>query len=88
MRQGLERKSIAQIQESFDLFFELLAFQPMSLGVLDRDLQIFARPKLNGGVVPTFEHIILFDEGNLLLGLKKGAFSLQSDSDVAWVMQS
>jgi hypothetical protein len=86
-RQGLERKSVVQIQESFDLFFELLAFQPVPLGMLERDLQIFARPKPNGGVVPTFEHIILFDEGNLSLGLKKGAFSPQSDSDVAWVMQ-
>jgi hypothetical protein len=55
--------------------------------VLERDIQIFARQKLNGGVVPTFEHIILFDEENLSLGLKKGAFSPQSDSDVAWGMQ-
>jgi hypothetical protein len=86
-RQGLEQKSIARIQESFDLFFELLAFQAVFLGVLERDLQIFARSKINGGVVPTFEHVILFDEGNLSLGLKKGAFSPQSDSDVAWVMQ-
>ena len=53
-RQGLEQKSIAQIQESFDLFFELLDFQPVSLEVLERDLQIFSRPKLNGDVVPTF----------------------------------
>jgi hypothetical protein len=86
-RQGLEQKSIARIKESFDLFFELLSFQPVFLGVLERDLQIFARPKINGGVVPAFEHVILFDEENLSLGLKKGAFSPQSDSDVAWVMQ-
>jgi hypothetical protein len=86
-RQGLEQKSIVQIQESFDLFFELLDFQPVSLEVLDRDLQIFARPKLNGGVVPTFEHLILFDEENLSLGLKKGTFSPQNDLDLAWVMQ-
>jgi hypothetical protein len=85
--QGLEQKSIARIKESFDLFFELLSFQPVFLGVLERDLQIFARPKINGGVVPAFEHVILFDEENLSLGLKKGAFSPQSDSDVAWVMQ-
>jgi len=86
-RQGLDQKSIAQIQESFDLFFELLDFQPVSLGVLEKDLQIFAGPKLNGGAVPTFEHLILFDEENLSLGLKKGAFSLENDLDLAWVMQ-
>jgi len=86
-RQGLERKSIAQIQESFDLFFELLDFQPVSLEVLEKDLQIFARPKLNGGVVPTFEHLLLFNEENLSLGLKKGTFSPQSDFDLAWVMR-
>ena len=86
-RQGLERKSIAQIQESFDLFFELLDFQPLPLEGLEQDLQIFARSKPNGGAVPTFEHLILFDEENLSLGLKKGAFSRQNDIDIAWVMQ-
>jgi hypothetical protein len=78
-RQGLEQKSIAQIQESFDLFSELLDFQPVFLGVLEQDLRIFAGPKLNGGAVLTFEHLILFNEENLSLGLKKGAFSPQSD---------
>jgi hypothetical protein len=86
-RSGLERKSIGQIQESFDLFFELLDFQPVSLGGQEQDLQIFARPKLNGGAVPTFEHLILFDEENLSLGLKKGVFSPQSDLDLAWVIK-
>ena len=86
-RQGLEQRSIAQIEESFDLFFELLDFQPVSLGGQEQDLQIFARPKVNGGAVPTFEHLILFDEENVSLGLKKGDFSPESDLDLAWVMQ-
>ena len=86
-RQGLEQKSITQIQESFDLFFGLLDFEPVSLGVLEQDLQIFARPKPNGSAVPTFEHLILFDQKNLSLGLKKGAFSPQSDLDLAWVIK-
>jgi len=86
-RQGLDQKSIAQIQESFALFFELMDFQPVSLGVLEPDLQIFAGPKLNGDAVPAFEHLILFDEETLSLGLKKGAFSPQSDLDLAWVIK-
>jgi len=86
-RGGLERKSIGQIQESLDLFVDLLDFEPVSLGGQEQDLQLFARPKLNGGTVPSFEHLILFDEENLSLGLKKGVFSPQSDSDLAWVMQ-
>ena len=86
-RQGLEQNSIAQIQESLDLFLDLLDFQPVSLEVLERDLQIFARPKPNGGDVPTFEHLILFNEENLSLGLKKGTFSPQNDLDLARVMQ-
>jgi len=86
-RRGLEQKSIAQIQESFDLFFNLLDFLPVSLEVLEQNLQVFARPKLNSGAVPTFEHLILFDEENLHLGLKKGIFSPKRDLDLAWVMQ-
>jgi hypothetical protein len=84
---GLEHKSIAQLHESFDLFFELLDFQPVSLGGLEPDLLIFARPKVNGAAVSTLEHLILFDEESLSLGLKKGVFSPQSDLDLAWVMQ-
>jgi len=34
-----------------------------------------------------FEHLVLFNEENLSLGLKQGAFSPQSDSDLGWVMQ-
>ncbi|MFC1820716.1 hypothetical protein ACFLZG_06495 [Thermodesulfobacteriota bacterium] len=86
-RQGLDQKSIAQIQESFDLFFELLDFHPVSLGGLEQDLQIFAGPKLNSGAIPAFLHLILFDEETLSLSLKKGAFSPQSDLDIAWVIK-
>jgi hypothetical protein len=85
--QGLERKDISQIRESFDLFFELLEFQPVFLGLLDQDLRIFTGPKLNGGAVSAFEHLILFDEETLSLGLKEGIFSAQSDLDLAWVTQ-
>ena len=87
VRSGLERKSIRDIQESLDLFVGLLDFEHVSLGALEQDLQVFARAKLNGGAVPTFEHLILFDEENLSLGLKKGPFSTQSGLDLAWVMQ-
>jgi hypothetical protein len=51
-RRGVEQKSISQIQESLNLFFELLDFQPVSLEVLEPSVQSFARPKLNGGPVP------------------------------------
>jgi hypothetical protein len=86
-RRGLDHKSIEQIQESFDLFFSLLDFQLVPLDLLDQDLQVFARPRLNGGVLRAFEHLILFDEENLQVGLKKGVFSPQRGLDLAWVMQ-
>ncbi len=86
-RQGLDQKSIEQIKESFDLFFELLDFQPVFIGVLDKDSQIFVGPQLNGDTVPAFEHLILFDEKTLSLGMKKGAFSPKSDLDLAWVIK-
>ena len=86
-RRGLEQKSIAQTLESLDLFLELLGFQPLSLELPDPGFQSFARQRLNGGDVPTFEHLVLFNEENLSLGLKKGTFSPQSDSDLGWVIQ-
>ncbi|UCF03669.1 MAG: hypothetical protein JSV14_08595 [Deltaproteobacteria bacterium] len=86
-RRGLEQKSLEQIQESFDLFFTLLHFQPVSLGILEDDIEVFARPKANGGATKTFEYPIFFNDENFLLGLKKGTISPQSDLDLAWVMQ-
>jgi hypothetical protein len=86
-RRGLEKKSLEQIQESLNLFFELLDFQPVSLGILEHDLQVFARPKTNGGAATTFENILFFNEESFTLGLKKGTLSPQSDLDLAWVMQ-
>ena len=87
VRSGLERKSIGDIQESLVLFVGLLDFEHVSLGVPEQDLQIFSRQKVGGSAVPTFEHLILFDEETLSLGLKKGTFSPQSDADLAWVVQ-
>ena len=86
-RRGLEQKSLEQIQESFDLFFALLHFQPVSLGILQDDIEVFARPKANGGAAKIFEYPIFFVEESFLLGLKKGTISPQSDLDLAWVMQ-
>ncbi|MBN2439061.1 MAG: hypothetical protein JXL20_10745 [Deltaproteobacteria bacterium] len=86
-RQGLDLKSLSRMRESLDLFFEVLGFQPVSLGGPEQDLRIFGGPRLGRGAVPTFEHLILFDEATLSLGLMKGTFSPQNDSDLARVIQ-
>jgi hypothetical protein len=86
-RNGLERESIEQVQESLDLFVDLLDFKPLPLDILERDLQLFARPVHKEGTFPGFEHRILFDEKTLSVGLKKGAYSPEDDLDLAWVME-
>jgi hypothetical protein len=86
-RRALEQNSVARIQESLDLFLELLDFQPLFLEGLEPGLQSFARPRVSRSVIPAFEHLILFDEENLALSLKKGTFSPRNDSDLAGVMQ-
>jgi hypothetical protein len=86
-RLALEEKSPEQIQESFDLFFELLGFQLLSLEGVGDNLHLFARAKTNGGSGFDFEHLIIYDEDNRLVSLKKGNFSPQNDLDLAWVIQ-
>lgn len=86
-REGLDMKAILHIQETLDLFFELLDFKPLFFEVLEENLHTFGRQKDKGVEVPAFEHLILFDEENLSLGLRKGAFSPQSDSDLAFVVR-
>jgi hypothetical protein len=83
-RNGLDRKSLGQIQESLDLFVDLLGFEHLLLDVLEEDLKVFARPAQNNGGIPAFEHLIIFDENTLSLGLKKGVFSPENDFDLAW----
>lgn len=87
MRRGLEQRSLDQIQESLDLFLELLSYQSVSLMGLEPDLHIFARPKMNGENTTSFEHPLIFDEDNLTVALKKGSFSPQNDLDLAWAIQ-
>jgi len=86
-RSGLERESIEQVKESLDLFVDLLDFHPLILDVLERDLQVFARPVHKEGPVSEFENFILFDKTILSLGLRKGAFSPEDDVDLSWVMK-
>ena len=86
-RNGVEQASVGQIQESLDLFVDLLAFEPLLLDVLERNLQVFAGPGHKDGPDSTFEHLILFNDKSLSLGLKEGDFSPENDSDLAWVMQ-
>ncbi len=86
-RSGLERKSMVETMELLNLFIDLLDFEPLFLDVLERDLQIFARPKGHDGAVRTFDLLLLFDEKTLSLGMKKGAFSPENDLDLAWVME-
>jgi len=64
---------------------ELLDFRPLSLMFWSRASEL-CQPKLNGGVVPSFEHLVLFDEEKLCW-LEGSAFSPQNDSDLAWVLQ-
>ena len=86
-RNGLENKSINQVQESLDLFVTLLGFQPVSFGSSTQNLHIYAGIKLNGDKVHTFEPIILFDEEMFYLGIYKGAFKPRNDGELAWFIK-
>ena len=84
---GMVRKSIEQIQESLDLFVDLLGFEPLFLDGLEKNVQAFAKPRHENESGPAFEHLIVFDENTLSLGLRKGDFSPNNDLDLAWAMQ-
>ena len=86
-RSALERKSVGEIQESLDLFVELLDFEPLHPDVLERNVRMYAGPKRDGSTAPAFEHLILFEDENQSLGLKKGPFSPQGDLDLAWLIE-
>jgi hypothetical protein len=83
---GLDRRSASQIRESLDLFFVLLDFKPVSLGVLPkRALLFFAGPKEEKNGMPLWKDLVIFNEETLQLGLRKGEFSQERKHDLAWV---
>lgn len=84
---GLEHHAAPMVRESLDLIFELLHFQPLSLGGAERNLLLFGRPMHRENTTSTFEHLVLLDEEGLSLGMKRGPFSPERDADLAWVVQ-
>ena len=71
----------------WNYLFTCWVSSPCFLTSLNGILQVFAGPGHKEGHVSVFEHLILFDEETLSLGLKKGTFSPEKDMDLAWVMQ-
>lgn len=86
-RRNLKLESPDRTWESLALFFELLGFQVVSLGLLEENVQFFARLRANGGAVPSYEHLILFDDVKLQVLLKKGHVTPRSDLYLAHVIQ-
>ena len=86
-RSGLERRSQDRVMETLDLFFEILDFELVFLGVLEEDIRVFAKPKAGDESVQFYEDPLLLDERSVRVLLLKGRFSPQSDLDLARIMQ-
>ena len=86
-QQGLQKKSMRLLGESFNLIFDLLGFEAVSLGLPGNDYELYARSNSSNGAEPIYEHLILFSEERWSLGLKKGSFSPKNNLDLAWINQ-
>lgn len=84
-RRGFELGSAVQVKDSLELFFELMGFQPVYFEMLATDLEFFGRPVSENGAAPSFEHLVIFNEGTLSVALRKGVFSPKNDTDLGWV---
>ncbi len=84
---SLNKKSLSGIQESFDLFFQLLDFQPISTEVQEPYVKLYAKVKetIEGAIL--YKDLILFNEKNLEVQLLKDDFSPGSDWDLARLLK-
>jgi hypothetical protein len=82
-RRALEQRSLEGVDETLELFSEVLGLQAVNLPILGEDLQALARPKANGGEPSLLEHLILFAEERLWIALRRGTFSLDNELDLA-----
>ena len=79
--------SAEQLQDSLQLFFELLPFEMLSLEALPYNVQAFAEPESHGESVELYINLLLFDPEQLQVRLLKGRFSPRSDLDLARLLQ-
>lgn len=86
-RISLNKQSLSGIQESFDLFFQLLDFQSITAEIQEPHVKLFARAKEATGEAQLYQDVIIFEENNLEVRLLKGDFSLDSDWDLARLLK-
>ncbi|RJR33163.1 MAG: hypothetical protein C4576_28490 [Desulfobacteraceae bacterium] len=84
---GIEQRSVKRVRESLDLFFGLLGFEPVLFKVIRPEVHMFGRPVSEREGVPLFEHLVVFNEATLSLGLRRGAFSPINDLHLDWVIR-
>jgi len=85
---SLGRKSLEGVQESLDLFFELLGFQEVYLEVQEPNLRVFARIKVADEEAPLYEDLVIFDDRNVEVRLMKGEFYPRSNRNLARFLES
>jgi hypothetical protein len=82
-QRSLNQRSLAGIQESMEMFVELLGLQPVSMEVQEPHIQSFARLKVDDETAPLYEDVIYLDEHKIEVHLLKGEFAARSDWDLA-----
>ena len=86
-RISLNKNSLSGIQESFDLFFQLLDFQSITSEILEPHVKLFAGVTETAGEARLYQDVIIFDEKRLEVRLLKGDFSPDSDWDLARLLK-
>lgn len=84
---ALAARSTEQIQELFEMFFELLPFRTLRLDILPSNLLAFARFEGREATAEYHKDLILFDTEKAQVKLLKGRFSPRSDLDLARLLQ-
>jgi hypothetical protein len=82
-RRALEERSLEGVEETLELFSEILGLQAVNLPVFEEDLQAVARPKANGGEPSLLEHLVLFAPVRFWIALRRGTFSPDNEFDLA-----
>lgn len=84
---SLGRNSLTGVQESLELFFELLGFQTVHMEVQEPHIQLFAKIKADDKEAPLYEDLVILDEKNVEVRLMKGDFYPRSDQNLARLLQ-
>ncbi len=86
---ALDTKNVEKLRDSLDMFFQIVEFEALNLGIFEAEVESFARPKIDPVAEEDvlYEDLILLDQNKVRVLLMKGGIAPESELHLARALQ-